>query len=190
MPEPHEITGNEPDVPDHYLGDPGTCRCDAEHDTSRSPGWVYTLHLDPPIEPYPGAPARLTAGHYTGLAPDAHPEPMSSVRPNEVPRAVRIREAKHAAGQGARLTQVQLERGGSWRIADYRPGDRNVERQMKQHGAARRCPICKAEAQAQASPQAAPVAVPEPRTAPEAQTWPQAGPVADAELELEAELEI
>ena len=64
------------------------------------------------------------------------------------------RLAKHEAGRGARLTQVQKQAGGTWRLADVRPGDRNLERRLKQHGARRRCPICKAEAQAEPEPEA------------------------------------
>lgn len=66
------------------------------------------------------------------------------------------RLAQHEAGRGARLTQVQRQAGGTWRLADVRPGDRTLERRLKQHGAARRCPICKADAEtdAQAEPEA------------------------------------
>ena len=49
-----------------------------------------------------------------------------------------------AGGRGARLTQVQVERGGSWVLAQTEPGDRTDERRLKQHGAARRCGVCKA----------------------------------------------
>jgi predicted GIY-YIG superfamily endonuclease len=84
------------------------------------------------VTPYAGAPAYKTAGHYTGWAAD-----------------VDARLAEHASGQGARLTQVQLERGGTWRLADVQPGGRTDERRLKQHGAARRCPICRTEAEAE-----------------------------------------
>ena len=50
----------------------------------------------------------------------------------------------HVLGRGARLTQVQLERGGFWVLAQTEPGGRLRERQLKQHGAARRCEVCKA----------------------------------------------
>jgi len=50
----------------------------------------------------------------------------------------------HALGRGARLTQVQVERGGSWVLAQTEPGGTSRERQLKQHGAARRCEVCKA----------------------------------------------
>ena len=50
----------------------------------------------------------------------------------------------HALGRGARLTQVQAERGGSWVLAQTQPGGRATERRLKQHGATRRCEVCKA----------------------------------------------
>ena len=81
---------------------------------------VYTLHLWPPI---------AHAKHYTGSAFE---------------RQLARRLADHALGRGARLTQVQVERGGSWVLAQTEPGDRTEERRLKQHGAARRCEVCKA----------------------------------------------
>ena len=95
------------------------------------PGVVYTLHFDPPYMPSPDAPPYKTAGHYTGWAAD-----------------LEKRLAEHEAGRGARLTQVQAAAGGTWRLAAVEPGTRVRERQLKAHGASRRCPICKAEAQA------------------------------------------
>jgi hypothetical protein len=86
-----------------------------------SRGLVYTLHLWPPI---------AHAKHYTGTARDKKRLPE--------------RLADHALGRGARLTQVQVERGGSWVLAQTQPGDRTEERRLKQHGAARRCQVCKA----------------------------------------------
>jgi len=92
---------------------------------------VYTLHFDPPYMPSPDAPPYKTAGHYTGWAAD-----------------LEKRLAEHEAGRGARLTQVQAAAGGTWRLAAVEPGTRVRERQLKAHGASRRCPSCKAEAQA------------------------------------------
>jgi hypothetical protein len=86
-----------------------------------SRGLVYTLHLWPPI---------AHAKHYTGYA-------TSEKRLPE-------RLTDHALGRGARLTQVQVERGGSWVVAQTEPGDGRKERSLKQHGAARRCEVCKA----------------------------------------------
>ena len=85
-------------------------------------GTVYTLHLDPPLS---------HARHYTGFGKD-----------------LEARLAEHERGQGARLTQVQLQRGGTWRLASAEPGTRNREAQLKERGASRRCQICKEEAQA------------------------------------------
>jgi predicted GIY-YIG superfamily endonuclease len=130
VPEPGEIGDREPD--------PGPCGCDAARQ-----GAVYTLHFDPPYTPDPAAPRYKQAAHYTGWAKDrgAHLD---------------ARLARHEAGQGARLTQVQRAAGGTWRLAAVEPGDRARERQLKQHGAARRCPICKAEAQAEPAPEPEP----------------------------------
>ena len=81
---------------------------------------VYTLHLWPPLG---------HAGHYTGSA---------------IERRLAQRLTDHALGRGARLTQVQVERGGTWVLAQTQPGGRTTERRLKQHGATRRCEICKA----------------------------------------------
>jgi hypothetical protein len=81
---------------------------------------VYTLHLWPPLR---------HAAHYTGTTP----EPCLGRRLND-----------HATGRGARLTQVQVERGGFWVLAQTQPGGRTLERRLKQHGAARRCEVCRA----------------------------------------------
>jgi hypothetical protein len=59
-------------------------------------------------------------------------------------RRLAQRLTDHALGRGARLTQVQVERGGFWVLAQTQPGGRTLERQLKQHGAARRCEVCKA----------------------------------------------
>jgi hypothetical protein len=94
-------------------------------------GVVYTLHFDPPYPPYPPpgleAERPQIAKHYTGFATDLD-----------------ARLAEHAAGRGARLTQVQLAAGGSWRLASAEPGTRDREAQLKERGASRGCPICEA----------------------------------------------
>jgi predicted GIY-YIG superfamily endonuclease len=84
-------------------------------------GVVYTLHLDPPLG---------HARHYTGFGKD-----------------LEARLDAHARGEGARLTQVQLERGGTWLLASAEPGTRDREAQLKERRASRRCQICKEEAQ-------------------------------------------
>lgn len=87
--------------------------------TALEQGTVYQLHLDPPLG---------HAKHYAGWTKDLDG-----------------RLAEHAAGRGARLTQVQLERGGSWRLARAEPGTRDRETQLKERGQSRDCPVCKAE---------------------------------------------
>jgi len=52
-------------------------------------------------------------------------------------RRLARRLSDHALGRGARLPQVQVERGGSWVLAQTEPGGRDKERQLKKHGAAR-----------------------------------------------------
>ena len=81
-------------------------------------GLVYTLHLWPPL---------AHAKHYTGWT-----------------RNLPQRLLDHAMGRGGRLPQVQVERGGSWVVAQTEPGGPARERQLKQHGASRRCKVCKA----------------------------------------------
>jgi len=131
---------------------------------------VYTLHFDPPYRPSPDAPSYKTAGHYTGWAAN-----------------LEKRLAEHEAGRGARLTQVQAAAGGTWRLAAVEPGTRFRERQLKAHGASRRCPICKAEAAS-----TVPLRRPEPEAEAELEarwglTWPKADPEA-ADPEPGAEL--
>ncbi len=54
------------------------------------------------------------------------------------------RLADHALGRGARLTQVQLQAGGSWVIGLIEDGGADRERQIKGHDAGRYCNVCKA----------------------------------------------
>ena len=96
---------------------------------------VYTLHLWPPLG---------HAAHYTGTTPE---------------RRLAQRLTDHALGRGARLTQVQLERGGFWVLAQTQPGGRTLERRLKQHGATRRCEVCKAASAYQSGELAAPEAL-------------------------------
>ncbi len=96
---------------------------------------VYTLHLWPPLG---------HAAHYTGTTPE---------------RRLAQRLTDHALGRGARLTQVQIERGGSWVLAQTQPGGRATERRLKQHGATRRCEVCKAAGAYQSGELTAPEAL-------------------------------
>ncbi len=78
---------------------------------------VYTLHFWPKLE---------HAGHYTGSS-------------DKLP----ARLVDHALGRGARITQVQRDRGGSWVVGRVEPGGRDRERQLKdQHNAAKHCDVC------------------------------------------------
>lgn len=82
---------------------------------------VYTLHLWPPI---------AHARHYTGSAFE---------------RQLARRLTDHALGRGARLTQVQVERGGSWVLGNLQPGGFDRERELKaMHQGSRHCDVCKA----------------------------------------------
>ncbi len=90
-------------------------------------GDVYTLHFWPPY----GDPGGQWAGHYTGWAREG---------------GLNSRLVDHALGRGARLTQVQLETGGSWVLADVESGvTRDRETQLKERSASRRCSVCRAQ---------------------------------------------
>jgi predicted GIY-YIG superfamily endonuclease len=153
IPRPEEIH-HEPDYEPHVRPD-GSCSCDVPH-RAIPQQVVYTLHFDPPYEPYPGAPAYKTARHYTGKT---------------LENRLEKRLIEHEEGRGARLTQVQREAGGTWRLASVEPGGADRERQLKQHSAARRCPICQTETaerwRESTSPQ------PEPRVQPDVSWTPQ-----------------
>ena len=80
-------------------------------------GEIYLLHFDRPLQ---------HARHYRGWA-----------------RNLAGRLAHHAKGSGARLTQVAVDRGIGWVLADVRPGTRAEERRLKNLGSAERtCPVC------------------------------------------------
>ena len=74
-------------------------------------------------------------------------------------RRLAQRLTDHALGRGARLTQVQIERGGFWVLAQTQPGGRATERRLKQHGATRRCEVCKAAGAYQSGELTAPEAL-------------------------------
>jgi len=100
-------------------------------------GTVYLLHFDTPFK---------HARHYTGWSGD-----------------LPLRLAEHAAGHGARLTEVVAAAGIGWTLARTWPNTtRSFERRLKnQGGAARRCPLCGVR------PRTAPIAV----TVPELPGW-------------------
>jgi len=55
------------------------------------------------------------------------------------------RLAKHASGNGARLTAVVQAAGIGWIVARTWEGDRTLERRLKrQHNSWRLCPVCRA----------------------------------------------
>jgi predicted GIY-YIG superfamily endonuclease len=82
---------------------------------------IYLLHLDAKIAGH--------AGHYLGYAK----QDLDS------------RLAEHAAGAGARLTQVALERGIGWELVRTWTGaaaTRTEERRLKRIHGSRLCGIC------------------------------------------------
>ncbi len=97
-----------------------------------APGWVYTLHLDPPLPEVPG-PGGQQAKHYTGFAEQGR---------------LAARLGEHAAGRGAKLTTHQVEAGGTWTLGRLEPGTTADENKAKYHGASRRCDVCWREGQA------------------------------------------
>jgi hypothetical protein len=87
-------------------------------------GWVYTLHLHTPL----GRGGRNGAVHYTGWASEW---------------GLLDRLAQHAAGNGARMMAYCATAGIRWHVGHLCRGDRNLERRLKGHGAARRCWTCR-----------------------------------------------
>jgi predicted GIY-YIG superfamily endonuclease len=80
-------------------------------------GTVYMLHFDQPYK---------HARHYVGWAAD-----------------LAERLAEHAAGRGARLTQVVRDAGISWQLSRTWPGSRATERDIKdRRNTPAMCPVC------------------------------------------------
>ncbi len=93
-------------------------------------GIVYLLHFDAVYVPYPGAPLRDCAKHYTG-------------RVRRGPRALAKRLGQHGTESGARLMMAVRAAGITWQLARTWPGGSDREKQLKrQGGASRRCPLC------------------------------------------------
>lgn len=91
-----------------------------------APGWVYLLHFEHEIGSEDNPRGR--AGHYLG---------------HTGRDGLEARLAEHLAGRGARLTQVLLEQGVSWKLVRTWPGGRDLERALKdQKHANRLCPEC------------------------------------------------
>jgi len=79
---------------------------------------VYLLHF---IQPY------KHARHYLGCADD-----------------LSARLAQNRADNGARLTQVVRDAGGSWEVARTWRGGRRLEQKLKgYHSGVKLCPICR-----------------------------------------------
>jgi hypothetical protein len=95
-----------------------------------APGLVYLLHFDAVYVPYPGAPRRDCAEHYTG-------------RVRGGPRALGRRLKQHGTESGSRLMLAVRAAGITWQLARTWPGGSDREKQLKrQGGASRRCPLC------------------------------------------------
>lgn len=83
-------------------------------------GIVYLLHFERPISP------AHTCQHYIGWALDLN-----------------ARLTMHRGGQGARLTQIAVERGIGFEVVRTWPGSREFERYLKNRKEAPRlCPMC------------------------------------------------
>ena len=82
-------------------------------------GTVYLLHFDRPYH---------HARHYIGFATDLD-----------------RRMEEHRAGRGARLMAVIASAGIGFVVARTWPGDRKLERRLKNYHGPRLCPICGAD---------------------------------------------
>lgn len=85
----------------------------------RSTGVVYLLHFDQPFG---------HARHYMGWS-----------------SWLAQRLFNHEFGSGANLLRHVKKAGITWTLAAVWPGTRVDERRMKNHGHARRCPICRSK---------------------------------------------
>ena len=83
-------------------------------------GTIYLLHFDRPLH---------HARHYLGWASD-----------------LEARLAVHGKADGSALMRAVAAAGIDWQLARTWTGDRHRERQLKQRGKARMCPLCRAEA--------------------------------------------
>ena len=86
-------------------------------------GVVYLIHIEPRFK---------HAGHYTGWALDLDK---------------RVGQHLNGHAKSSPLLRAALAAGSTLTVAHTQPGDRSLERRLKnQGGAARRCPICREEA--------------------------------------------
>lgn len=85
------------------------------------PGTVYLIHFEAPYR---------HARHYLGWTE----------------RPLELRIGEHRIGQGSRLLEVITAAGIDWRLARvWTNVTRRFERQLKQHGSTRICPVCHPE---------------------------------------------
>lgn len=83
--------------------------------------FVYLIHLHSPL-----GNERKLSSHYLGFAHD-----------------VVARLTAHRAGRGARMLAVATERGITFDVVRLWPGDRTIERQLKNYGhSPELCPVC------------------------------------------------
>ena len=109
---------------------PGRLYLDYLIDTAGEPGqgMVYLVHFTQPL----GNPTnrRAMASHYIGFSADP-------------PK----RFARHLAGRGSRIVAAAITAGIAVELAATWPGDRRLERRLKdRHDAPRWCPVCRGKA--------------------------------------------
>jgi hypothetical protein len=88
-------------------------------------GPIYLIHFDTPFGA--GRPPLGVAQHYLGWCG---------------PGQLQDRISEHRAGSGARLLHHVNNAKINWRVVRLWEGDRHLERALKNHGHARRCPVC------------------------------------------------
>ena len=87
-------------------------------------GTVYLIHFSRPIGDLSNPHGQ--AQHYLGYTED-----------------LPTRLEAHGNGNGSRLMEVVTQRGIAWQVVRTWPGDRALERKLKdQHNAPRLCPVC------------------------------------------------
>ncbi|HYK70397.1 MAG TPA: hypothetical protein VEV45_20805 [Streptosporangiaceae bacterium] len=100
-------------------------------------GTIYTVHFDRPIKT--AAPEAHWPRHYTGWTEGEVEDRLAGRR-----------------GRRNRLFALAEAQMIGWTVVHTEAGDRNRERQLKQHSTTRRCPLCREEIKEQST-------MPEPR---------------------------